>query len=233
MIRKKKAGESKVETQQRLNDMIGRLDGRCKTIEGRIEECNKRLLVQKKEMKRAAASKSAAKKKVILKSRKQAQRILQQRKVFENQLDQLRNQEANVHNQMFQLENLEFAVEQAKAMKQTKKAMQRMKLDIDEVADLKDAEIEQGEDLAELQNILGEPMAGMDYDDAELELELDMMDDDFISDEVQVSTKTKNKKQVIDDFDELEAELGLLDDLPEIPVANKTRKNNERRAVNL
>ena len=106
--------------------------------------------------------------------------ILKQKKMYENQREQTRNQQFNVDQVMFATENLKETADTVDAMKDANKALKKdfKKINISEVEDLQDDMEDLLEQAEEVQSALGRSYNCDDIDEADLEAELAAMEDD-------------------------------------------------------
>merc|ERR1719408_482276 len=111
---------------------------------------------------------------------KRAMAILKQKKMYENQREQTRNQQFNVDQVMFATENLKETADTVDAMKDANKALKKQfkAININQVEDMQDDMADLLEQAEEIQNAMGRSYNTDDIDEADLEAELAAMEDD-------------------------------------------------------
>lgn len=105
--------------------------------------------------------------------KQKAIRCLQQKKIYQQQLDQLNNQSFNLSQTAFALDTVKETKTTVSAMKSTLKTFHKeMKgVNLTEVEDLYDNMADMNDEANELQEILAQPMGMPDIDEAELDAE--------------------------------------------------------------
>ena len=111
---------------------------------------------------------------------KRAMAILKQKKMYENQREQTRNQQFNMDQVMFAQESLAETANTVSAMKDANKALKKQfkAIDINQVEDMQDDMADLLEQAEEIQNAMGRSYNTDDIDEADLEAELAAMEDD-------------------------------------------------------
>mmetsp|Transcript_241 Transcript_241/g.886 ORF Transcript_241/g.886 Transcript_241/m.886 type:complete len:198 (-) Transcript_241:482-1075(-) len=111
---------------------------------------------------------------------KRALAILKQKKMYEKQKEATMNQQFNVDQIMFAQDSLKETVSTVSAMKDANKALKKQfkQINISKVEDLQDDMSDLLEQAEEVQNALSRSYATDDIDEADLEAELAMMEDD-------------------------------------------------------
>mmetsp|Transcript_48819 Transcript_48819/g.147104 ORF Transcript_48819/g.147104 Transcript_48819/m.147104 type:complete len:207 (-) Transcript_48819:261-881(-) len=127
----------------------------------------------------------AAKKQI----QKRAMEVLKRKRMYENQRDMAMGQQFNVDQAAFGIESAKASVDTVAAMKaantELKKTIQK-DLKIDDVEDLADDMAELMEDFNEINEVLGQNFATPeDIDEADLEAELDMLEDELEEEELE------------------------------------------------
>ncbi|KYQ89802.1 SNF7 family protein [Tieghemostelium lacteum] len=165
-----------------LEEAGKRLDGRMAELDDKINKLNQELMAYDKQMKsmRPGPAQNSIKQKAI--------RVLQTKKMYEKQRDQLSQQSFNVDQTRFVTESMKDTITTVSAMKQGAKEMktQLKQINIDDVDDLQD----QMQDLldynTEIQDSLSRAYMTPDtLDDSELEAELMSMGEEM---ELEMST---------------------------------------------
>ncbi|CAG5111336.1 Oidioi.mRNA.OKI2018_I69.chr2.g5655.t3.cds [Oikopleura dioica] len=115
-----------------LNDCVQNLDSRGDSIDKKIAKLDAELVKYKNQMKtmRKGPGKNAVKQK--------AMRVLKQRKMYENQREQISNQSFNMDQANFTIQTLKDTQDTVTAMKAGAKAMKKeyKKINIDKIEDL-------------------------------------------------------------------------------------------------
>merc|ERR1719272_2038540 len=111
---------------------------------------------------------------------KRAMAILKQKKMYENQREQTRNQQFNMDQVMFAQESLAETANTVGAMKDANKALKKQfkAIDINQVEDMQDDMSDLLEQAEEIQSAMGRSYNTDDIDEADLEAELAAMEDD-------------------------------------------------------
>jgi len=163
-----------------LTDCIGTVDSRAESIDKKINMLDRELLKYKEQMKkmREGPSKNMVKQK--------AMRVLKQKKMYEGQLENLRNQSFNMEQANFATQTLKDTKTTVDAMKLGVKEMKKeyKKVNIDEIEDIQDDMQDMLEQADEVQEALGRSYGMPEIDDADLDAELDALGDDmFLEDD--------------------------------------------------
>jgi charged multivesicular body protein 5 len=163
-----------------LTDAVAGVDSRSESVEKKIAKLDLELKKYKDQMKkmRDGPSKNMVKQK--------AMRVLKQKKMYENQLEGLRNQSFNMEQANFTTQMLKDTKTTVDAMKGGLKDMKKYykKVDIGKIEDLQDDMEDMMEVANEVQETLGRQYGGLeDLDEDDLEAELDALGDDFLLEE--------------------------------------------------
>lgn len=159
-----------------LNDAISSVDTRIESIDVKLAKLNSELQVyqQKLSRMRDGPGKNAIKQKAI--------KILQQRKMYEGQKDQLTQQSWNMEQAGMMQDNLKNTMATVDAMKTTQKELKKQygKVNIDKIEKMQD----EMADLMEMGNDIQESISRSydvpeDVDEAELDAELEALGDDM------------------------------------------------------
>ncbi|KNC54174.1 charged multivesicular body protein 5 [Thecamonas trahens ATCC 50062] len=163
-----------------LSDTTGNIDKRVDGLNEKIRKLDAELLRYKKQMAkmRPGAAKNGVKQRAL--------RVLRQKKMYEQQMDQLMQQSFNIEQTAFAIETAQDTVQTVTAMKEANKQLKKQfnskALDIDAIEDLQD----DMEDLFEQNQDIQEAMArsygvAEDFDEEDLDAELDALGelDDF------------------------------------------------------
>jgi len=158
-----------------LTDVIGSVDSRGESVDKKINMLDRELLKYKEQMKkmRDGPSKNMVKQK--------AMRVLKQKKMYESQLENLRNQSFNMEQANFATQTLKDTKTTVDAMKMGVKQMKKeyKKVDIDDIEDLQDDMEDMLEQANEVQEALGRQYGMPEMDDAELDAEFDALGDEM------------------------------------------------------
>jgi len=162
-----------------LNDCISNIDSRAESVDKKVARLDQELAKYKQQMSkmRDGPGKNAVKQKAL--------RVLKQKKQYENQVDNLRNQSFNMEQTNFATQSLKDTKDTVNAMKAGAKEMKKefKKINIEEVEDLQDDLADMLEDANEVQDVLGKQYGMPEIDEDELEAELDALGDDIALDE--------------------------------------------------
>merc|ERR1719273_1527207 len=117
--------------------------------------------------------------------KQKALRVLKQKKQYESQADNLRNQSFSMEQVNYSTQMLKDTKTTVNAMKIASKEMKKeyKNINIDQIEDLTDDLSELMEDANEVQEALGRTYGMPDLDEDDLEAELDALGDDFALDE--------------------------------------------------
>lgn len=158
-----------------LNDAIGKVDTRIESIDVKLARLNAELGTYQKRLSsmRDGPGKNAIKQKAI--------KILQQRKMYESQKDQLQQQSWNMEQAGMMQDNLKNTMATVDAMKTTQKELKKQygKINIDKIEKLQD----EMADLMDMGNDIQESISRSydvpeDVDEAELDAELEALGED-------------------------------------------------------
>ncbi|KAG8282592.1 Charged multivesicular body protein 5 [Homalodisca vitripennis] len=167
------------EAPQNLTDVIKGVDNRADSIDGKIAKLDVELKKYKDQMvkMREGPAKNNVKQKAL--------RVLKQKKMYESQVDSLRQQAFNMEQTNFATQSLKDTQATIVAMKAGVKTMQKeiKKLNIDQIEDLQDEMTDMFELHEELQGALGRTYGMPEIDDDELQAELDALGDEIALDE--------------------------------------------------
>jgi len=157
-----------------LGDVNGSLEKRGEQQDEKIQKLDKELARYTEQMKKMKPG--PAKQQV----QKRALAILKQKKMYENQRDQTRNQQFNVDQIAFAQEGLKETASTVAAMKDANKALKKQfkQINISQVDDMQDDMADLLEQAEEVQEALGRSYNTDDIDEADLEAELAAMEDD-------------------------------------------------------
>lgn len=159
-----------------LNDAIKSTETRASSIEAKVKKCDQELAQFKQQMNRL---RDGPGKRAV---QQRAMRVLQQRKVYEGQLEQLQQQTFNMEQAQMTTENLTGTMATVDAMQTANKQMRKQygKIDIDKIDSIQDDMQDLIESATEIQETLGRSYGVPDeIDEADLEAELDALGDDL------------------------------------------------------
>uniref|UniRef100_A0A915PQF4 Charged multivesicular body protein 5 n=1 Tax=Setaria digitata TaxID=48799 RepID=A0A915PQF4_9BILA len=168
----------KKEPQPTLSDAIANVDSRAESIDKKIVRLDAELVKYKDQIRkmREGPGKNQLKQKAV--------RLLKQKRMYENQRDQLSQQSFNMEQSNFAIQGMKDTQTTVVAMKQGLKTMQKeyKKLDIDKIDKLQD----EMEEMLDMNNEIQEAMSRQydtpDIDEADLEAELDALGDELEAD---------------------------------------------------
>ncbi|XP_071479709.1 charged multivesicular body protein 5-like [Diadema antillarum] len=162
-----------------LQDCISNVDSRAGSIEKKISMLDAELKKYKDQMKRMrdGPAKNTVKQKAL--------RVLKQRKMYESQLDNMRQQSFNMEQANFATQTLKDTKATVDAMKTGVKSMKKefKKVNLDEIEDLQDEMEDMLEQANEVQETLSRSYATPDVDEDDLEAELEALGDDMLMDD--------------------------------------------------
>jgi len=162
-----------------INDCIAGVDSRAESVDKKIARLDVELKKYKDQMKkmREGPAKNAVKQKAL--------RILKQRKMYEQQSDNLRQQSFNMEQANFACQTLKDTHATVAAMKTGMKEMQKefKKINIDDIEDMQDEMADMLEQADEVQDALGRSYGTPEIDEDELEAELDALGDEIALDD--------------------------------------------------
>ncbi|XP_035906784.1 charged multivesicular body protein 5 [Anopheles stephensi] len=162
-----------------ISDCISGVDARAETIEGKIKTLDNELRKYKDQMAkmREGPAKNAVKQK--------AMRVLKQRKQYEGQVENLRNQSFNMEQANFAHQTLKDTQATVAAMKDGMKSMKKefKKINIEEIEDIQDDMADMLEQADEVQEAMGRTYGMPELDDDELQAELDALGDEIALDD--------------------------------------------------
>lgn len=162
-----------------LTDCIAGVDSRADSAEKKIAKLDAELKKYKDQMvkMRDGPAKNAVKAKAL--------RVLRQRKMYESQVDNLRQQAFNMEQANYATQTLKDTQTTVVAMKEGVKQMQKefKHINIDQIEDLQDDLADMLEQADEVQEALGRSYGTPDIDEDELAAELEALGDDIGIDE--------------------------------------------------
>nr|XP_043634921.1 vacuolar protein sorting-associated protein 32 homolog 2-like [Erigeron canadensis]XP_043634927.1 vacuolar protein sorting-associated protein 32 homolog 2-like [Erigeron canadensis] len=147
-----------------------------------LDKLNETLeMLEKKEkvlLKKASAEVEKAKEFTRAKNKRAAIQCLKRKRLYEEQVQQLGNFQLRIHDQMIMLEGAKATTETVDALRtgaQAMKAMQKA-VNIDDVDKTMDEINEQTENMKQIQEALSTPIGPIDFDEDELEAELEELE---------------------------------------------------------
>eukprot|EP01104_Vermistella_antarctica_P000642 TRINITY_DN1078_c0_g1_i1.p1 TRINITY_DN1078_c0_g1~~TRINITY_DN1078_c0_g1_i1.p1 ORF type:complete len:228 (+),score=77.79 TRINITY_DN1078_c0_g1_i1:447-1130(+) len=159
-----------------LTEVASKVDGRGDDLTTKINKLEHELRDHREKMKKMRPGPAMN----LIKQR--AMRTLKQKRMYEQQRDQLMQQSFNLEQTSFASENMKDTIDTVKAMKSANKTIKQQfkKVNIDEIENLQD----DMEDLLEQSNEVNEALARSyaisdDIDECDLDAELDALGDDF------------------------------------------------------
>ena len=157
------------------------LAGTSETLEKRGETQDERIMKLDKELARYTTQLKTMKPGPAKQSvQKRAIALLKQKKMYESQREQTRNQQFNIDQVSFAQESLAETANTVSAMKDANKALKKQfkAINISQVEDLQDDMADLMEQAEEIQSAMGRSYNTDDIDEADLEAELAAMEDD-------------------------------------------------------
>jgi len=160
-----------------LGDASAGVGNHMDSMEVKIASLDKELKSYRDKLK---TTKNPAAKKNI---QKRAMEVLKRKRMYETQRDQLAGQQFNIDQAAFGIDSAKASVATVAAMKAANtelKSVMKNDLKIDDVDDLADDMAELMEEFQEINEVLAQNFATPDdIDEADLEAELDMLEDEF------------------------------------------------------
>uniref|UniRef100_A0A8C6UL67 Charged multivesicular body protein 5 n=1 Tax=Neogobius melanostomus TaxID=47308 RepID=A0A8C6UL67_9GOBI len=198
-----------------LSDCIGNVDARAESIDKKISRLDNELIKYKDQLKkmRDGPAKNTVKQK--------AMRVLKQKRMYEDQREQLSQQSFNMEQANYTIQTLKDTKTTVEAMKIGAKEMKRAYKDvkIDQIDDLQDQLEDIMEDANEVQEALSRSYGTPDIDEDDLEAELDALGDELLLDEDSTY------------LDEASAAPSIPEGIPSDSKTNKVRKTHTKRPV--
>ncbi|XP_012286256.1 charged multivesicular body protein 5 [Orussus abietinus] len=162
-----------------ITDCIAGVDSRADSAEKKIARLDAELKKYKDQMvkMREGPAKNAVKAKAL--------RVLKQRKMYESQVDNLRQQAFNMEQANYATQTLKDTQATVVAMKEGVKQMQKefKNINIDNIEDMQDDLADMLEQANEVQEAMGRTYGVPDIDEDELAAELDALGDDLALDD--------------------------------------------------
>merc|ERR1711983_443794 len=162
-----------------LTDCIANVDSRAESMDKKTARLDAELKKYRDQMSkmRDGPAKNAVKQKAL--------RVLKQKKQYEAQSENLRNQAFNMEQTNYATQSLKDTKTTVNAMKMGVKEMKKefKNVNIDQIEDLQDDMADMLEDANEVQEVLGRSYGMPEIDEDDLEAELDALGDDFALDE--------------------------------------------------
>eukprot|EP00826_Nyctotherus_ovalis_P034481 TRINITY_DN287_c0_g2_i5.p1 TRINITY_DN287_c0_g2~~TRINITY_DN287_c0_g2_i5.p1 ORF type:complete len:224 (+),score=74.04 TRINITY_DN287_c0_g2_i5:107-778(+) len=173
-----------------LTETSEKMGDRAKVMEANIKECNKDLLTLKNTMKTQTGM-------AYKQSQRKAMMLIKKKKLYETQYNNLTNMQFNIDTVQITTEGINDAIGAANCLKQTvaiqKAAMQH--INIDELDDLQEEMQDLMQDQEEIQEILGRDYSLDAFNEAELEQELDELDEEIVAEKLQDAPSSKLPSQ--------------------------------------
>ncbi|XP_028290173.1 charged multivesicular body protein 5 [Gouania willdenowi] len=162
-----------------LTNCIETVDSRAESVDKKISRLEAELVKYKDQMKkmRDGPSKNMVKQK--------AMRVLKQKRMYENQRDNLMQQSFNMEQTNYTIQGLKDTKTTVDAMKVGLKDMKKAykKVDINKIENLQDDLEDMMEDANEIQEALGRSYGTPEIDDDDLEAELSALGDELLLDD--------------------------------------------------
>ncbi|OWR44450.1 charged multivesicular body protein 5 [Danaus plexippus] len=162
-----------------ITDCISSVDARADNIEQKVQKLDAELRKYKDQMAkmREGPSKNSVKQK--------AMRVLKQKKMYEQQLENLRSQSFNMEQANYATQTLKDTHATISAMKDGVSSMKKefKKINIDDIDDVNDELADMLEQADEVQEALGRQYGMPEIDDDELAAELDALGDEIALDD--------------------------------------------------
>uniref|UniRef100_A0A336MXA6 Charged multivesicular body protein 5 n=1 Tax=Culicoides sonorensis TaxID=179676 RepID=A0A336MXA6_CULSO len=162
-----------------ITDCISSVDTRAEGIEEKVRKLEAELKKYKDQMAkmREGPAKNSVKQKAL--------RVLKQKRQYEGQLENLRNQSFNMEQANYTVSTLKDTQATVAAMKDSAKVMKKefKKINIDQIDDLQDEMADMMDQANEIQEALGQTYNTPEIDEDELQAELDALGDEIALDD--------------------------------------------------
>merc|ERR1711933_131758 len=177
MGKKKEKAPTKSVGTPSLQDAQTGVGGRVESIDAKIAQLDKELMVYKDKLKKC---RNPATKKSL---QKRAMETLKRKRMYENQRETLASQQVNIEQASFGLESAKATVSTVAALKNANAELKqaiRNDLNVDDIDDVADDMADLMYDMEVMNDALGRSFATPEYiDEDDLEAELDMLDDEL------------------------------------------------------
>jgi len=162
-----------------LADCVANVDSRAESVDKKVSRIDAELNKYKQQMSkmREGPAKNAVKQKAL--------RLLKQKKQYEAQAENMRNQSFNMEQTLMATQTLKDTKTTVNAMKLGVKEMKKefKNVNIEQIEDMQDELADMLEDANEVQEVMGRAYGMPEIDEDDLEAELDALGDDFALDE--------------------------------------------------
>jgi len=162
-----------------LSDCVANVDSRAESVDKKVSRIDGELNKYKQQMSkmREGPAKNAVKQKAL--------RLLKQKKQYEAQAENMRNQSFNMEQTLMATQTLKDTKTTVNAMKMGVKEMKKefKNVNIEQIEDMQDELADMLEDANEVQEVMGKAYGMPEIDEDDLEAELDALGDDFALDE--------------------------------------------------
>lgn len=162
-----------------LGDCVANVDSRAESVDKKVARLDSELNKYKQQMSkmRDGPAKNAVKQKAL--------RLLKQKKQYESQAENMRNQSFNMEQTLMATQTLKDTKTTMDAMKVGVKEMKKefKNVNIEKIEDMQDELSDMLEDANEVQEVMGRAYGMPEIDEDDLEAELDALGDDFALDE--------------------------------------------------
>merc|ERR1711894_159206 len=162
-----------------LSDCVANVDSRAESVDKKVARIDGELNKYKQQMSKMkeGPAKNAVKQKAL--------RLLKQKKQYESQAENMRNQSFNMEQTLMATQTLKDTKTTMDAMKVGVKEMKKefKNVNIEKIEDMQDELADMLEDANEVQEVMGRAYGMPEIDEDDLEAELDALGDDFALDE--------------------------------------------------
>jgi len=162
-----------------LSDCVANVDSRAESVDKKVARIDGELNKYKQQMSKMkeGPAKNAVKQKAL--------RLLKQKKQYEAQAENMRNQSFNMEQTLMATQTLKDTKTTVNAMKLGVKEMKKefKNVNIEQIEDMQDELADMLEDANEVQEVMGRAYGMPEIDEDDLEAELDALGDDFALDE--------------------------------------------------
>merc|ERR1712012_1452813 len=162
-----------------LADCVANVDSRAESVDKKVSRIDAELNKYKQQMSkmRDGPAKNAVKQKAL--------RLLKQKKQYEAQAENMRNQSFNMEQTLMATQTLKDTKTTVNAMKMGVKEMKKefKNVNIEQIEDMQDELADMLEEANEVQEVMGRAYGMPEIDEDDLEAELDALGDDFALDD--------------------------------------------------
>jgi len=161
-----------------LDETSESMEKRIKFLRDKISECDKDLAELRQSIKGSRGSSSVM-------NKQRAVQVLKRRKMYASQLDSLQGQQFNVEQLNFNQQSIQDTINAAGAMKAAHQVQKQQlkEINLDQIEDMMEDIADLAMDTEEVNEIMSRNYS-VDVDEAELEAELDELDEELLAEDL-------------------------------------------------